>query len=363
MTIPIVVRFSKKRDIEMLEYLPWSKATNENCLNKYKNGLFSVVDIELGGECNYNCVYCDSPDRNKLCTFSIDELDKYLLFNNFDWVYVCGLGEPTYKSNYDMLLKLLTLCAKHNLRCSMFTNLSNLTSELAEFIQDGILHIFYKYDSNNSQIIRALYGTKETKVQLNNIKQLKKLTHLENGMTNIAASIVPTRLNMNFVLPIVEECLNNNIFPLIGELELSGKGQMNYENLCLNQDELCQIKDKVENLWGERYSIPICPAVISGIHFNYNNFITVDEFSGLSCHWFWLEEPRTKKIIQLNHNTTTDEITNTILNYRDSCLPNVEKFLHSNDKIGIAFGGCGGDAHTIFREYLTYHRTRINDLS
>ncbi len=52
----------------MLEYLPWSKKVLAENLQIYSEGRFLCLDIELGGECNYHCVYCDSPDRGKCCT-------------------------------------------------------------------------------------------------------------------------------------------------------------------------------------------------------------------------------------------------------------------------------------------------------
>ena len=47
--------------IIMWEYLPWAQSTLEKALKKYTRGIFSILDVELGGECNYHCVYCDSP--------------------------------------------------------------------------------------------------------------------------------------------------------------------------------------------------------------------------------------------------------------------------------------------------------------
>lgn len=41
-------------------------------MEKYSRRIFSILDVELGGECNYHCVYCDSPDRNKKCKIPID---------------------------------------------------------------------------------------------------------------------------------------------------------------------------------------------------------------------------------------------------------------------------------------------------
>lgn len=340
----------------MLEYLPWANKTHDLCLKKYKSGKFSCLDIELGGECNYHCAYCDSPDRKKTCSIDIIELERLIEVGQFDWVYVCGLGEPTFNGNYSKLISILQLCKKYNLRCSTFSNLSIFNKEIIEFIEAGVLHILFKYDSNNVGMVRALYGMHNVKEQLSNIKKAMHYVRVQSGMTNFAASIVPTQLNRDCILPIVEECVNAGVFPLLGELEASGKGQTNYENLWLNKEELTQIKASIDHMLGYEYTIPICPAVISGIHFSHDSHITVDSFTGLSCHWFWLKEPETKTLMRFNSSILLESIESTILNYRDACLPFVNNYFKSNDNVGLAFGGCGGNIQSIFVQYLSNHR-------
>lgn len=342
----------------MFEYLPWSNETHRECLKKYLNGTFSCLDIELGGCCNYHCVYCDSPDRKKQCNISFKDMERIISEGNFDWVFICGLGEPTFKENYQNLLVLLGYCKKYNMKCSVFSNFSNLTKELLEYIDAGILHVLYKYDSFDVNTIKMIYGTKKAKEQIENIKLAKSYVRTNDEHTNFAASIVPTKLNKDFIIPIVEECLESRIFPLIGELELSGKGQINYENLSLEKEELLEIKENVEKIIGKQYDIPICPSIISGIHFNSNGNITVDEYTGLSCHWFWLEEPKVKTLLTTNEHTSLYQIQNAIFTYRDSQLYKIEDYLKSLNKVGLAFGGCGGDVNKIFTQYLEHYYRR-----
>lgn len=343
----------------MLEYLPWSKEIHEKCLEKYGRGIFSCLDIELGGECNYHCAYCDSPDREKVCTIKIEGLECLIQTNQFDWVYVCGLGEPTFNGNYEKFIAILNLCEKYNLHCSTFSNLSTLNNELIKYIESDILHILFKYDSNNRDMVRTLYGTDHIKEQLNNIKKAAQYVLNKNDTTNLAASIVPTQLNKDEIISIVEECLNAGIFPLLGELELSGKGQTNYENLWLNKDELFQIKEKVDRMWGGKYAIPICPSVISGIHINYDSKITVDDFSGLSCHWFWLKEPKTKTLLNFDDTADLKKIEEAIMSYRDKQITHVRDYFKGNEDVGLAFGGCGGNVRQIFEQYMANHKGQL----
>ena len=150
----------------MLEYLPWSTEVNESCHQDYLNGKLSILDIELGGQCNYQCKYCDSPNRKKKCSISIDQIEK--LFNEYPsikWVFVCGLGEPTANGNLEILLKILELCEKYQAKCSMFTNLSTLTKETEKYISKGILNLLFKYDSIDTNIVERLYGAKNVNKQ------------------------------------------------------------------------------------------------------------------------------------------------------------------------------------------------------
>lgn len=339
----------------MIEYLPWSKKERAACLEIYKNGQFSILDIELGGECNYNCVYCDSPDRNKDCLISIDQIEQFMQKGKFRWVYICGLGEPTFNKNYKLLIDILHLCEKYGLQCSIFSNVSLLSEELKEYIKKRILFILFKYDTQCSSRVKTLYGTRRPNNQLEVINELKSLVYFENGTTNIAASIVPTQLNYNEISNIVEDCINAHIFPLLGELELSRKGQTNYENLSLNKEELIDLKVDIEKKCGSEYMIPVCPAVISGIHINNNSDITVDSFSGLSCHWFWLQEPKTDVLTHLGKGTDPQIVTKKIFDYRSKRFEDVSTYLHSYTGIGSAFGGCGGDVESLFNEYLRIH--------
>ena len=346
----------------MIEYLPWSKAIYQESLELYKSGIFTSLDIELGGECNFHCIYCDSPQYDQKCKIPMEVIDKYLSSGKIRWVYICGLGEPTFNGNYNRLLSLLKSCAQYGVRCSIFSNLSNLTPEIMHYIREGILHVQFKYDTQDATLVKKLYGTQSPSLQLSNIAAIKQLVKCNGQTTNIAASIVPTRLNYNNVLSVVEECLNANIYPLLGELECSGMGQVNYEELSLHPEEALQLKESVEQLTGEAYEIPVCPSVISGIHIDSSGRITTDKKTGLSCHWFWLDEPQTIQLMHCSDHNDINSIAEIICNYRDGCIDNVRNFLEQGEHVGMAFGGCGGDVTKIFQQYVQSHRRGKYDL-
>lgn len=351
------ISFHNERCVDnLIEYLPWSQKVYRDCLERYEKGLFSSLDIELGGECNFHCIYCDSPEYEKKCQIPMERIDEYLSSGMIRWVYICGLGEPTFHNNHVRLLSLLKSCKRYGVRCSIFSNLSNLTPELIQYILDGVLHIQFKYDTRNEALVKTLYGTQAPAGQLRNIDRIKQLVNSDGYTTNLAASIVPTKLNLHSILPIVEECLESNIYPLLGELECSGMGMANYEKLCLHTEEALQLKEAVEKLCADAYEIPVCPSVISGIHIDYSGHVTVDKKTGLSCHWFWLDEPQTIQLVHCRDYTKIDSIGRDILAYRNGCMDNVVDFLKKGEHVGMAFGGCGGDVTKLFRQYVQSHR-------
>lgn len=334
----------------MIEYLPWSKRLLEESIASYKNGLFPILDLELGGGCNLNCIYCDSPDRTKKFS-SMNEVKAFIQSGCFTWIFICGLGEPTFAENKVSLLGILELCKKHGVKCSMFTNLLDFNDELFNYIKDDVLYVMFKLDSFKEEKIKRLYGNQKINFEYlqANIKRLVQLTKEKDGYTNVCASIVPTTLNFDELPEIVAFCDRNNIFPLIGDLEDSGKGQNVFSQLKLSDDQLKEVKD----LFEEDYMIPICPSVLCGIHILHDGTVALDESTGLSCHWFWLTEPHIYQMKRVSEFSSHSEIMQEIISYRRDKIPEVRKQIEGLDN--LVFGGCGGDIKTLLEVYVELH--------
>lgn len=331
----------------MIEYLPWSQKVLGESISSYKKGMFPILDLELGGGCNLNCIYCDSPDRTKNF-ISMNEVKELIQSDNFTWVFICGLGEPTFSENKEYLLDILELCRNHRVKCSMFTNLLNFDDRLFEYVKANVLYVMFKLDSFKEEKIKKLYGNQKISAERlqSNIKKLIGLAKEEDGYTNICASIVPTTLNFDELPDIITFCKDNNIFPLIGDLEDSGRGQDVYLELKLSDDQLKKIKE----LFDEDYSIPICPSVLCGIHILYDGTVALDKSTGLSCHWFWLTEPCVYRMKKVYEYTSFNEITDEILSYRNDRIPEVKKLIEGLDN--LVFGGCGGDVKILLEKYV-----------
>lgn len=338
----------------MVEYEPWSTNVINESIIKYKNRELSMLDIELSGVCNYKCIYCDSPDKSVVCKIPFERVDEILQTDKVTWVFVCGLGEPTVAKNYEHLIKLLDSCKRNNVKCSVFTNLSNLTSELEEYIKHDVLYLLFKYDSSDEKVINDIYSPTSAKAQVNNIKKIEKLVRIKGDTTNLAASIVPTRLNRGEITKIVEHCLSAGIFPFVGELENSGKAVECYDSLSLSRQELENIKMQIEDKMGCNYILPVCPTVISGIHIDCDSKVVVDKFSGLSCHWFWLEEPESEIVMDFDGEATLENISKKIISIRNRRFDQVVQAADSVQS--LVFGACGGDIKALLHQYIKVHK-------
>lgn len=338
----------------MKEYLPWSEATLQTAIEKYRKGRFSILDIQLGGECNGDCTYCDSPDRNKKCTINFDVLEDLVSKEHrlFDWMFVCGLGEPLFGPNREKFLFLLRLCERYGIKCSIFTNGSLIDDQIISYIKKGVLFLMIKMDSFSINELETLYGATIAKKNIVAINSLFKLTELyESDFCHIGASIVPTKVNVNEIPSIVEKCLSKSFFPLIAELECSGRSKGDkFKKLHLSRDEHIALKERIEQMMGEKYHVPVCPAVIAGIHITNDGMISVDAKSGLSCPWFWLSDMPDHKLCSINEINSFADAEKRIMAYRNAKYRELIEITKKVDD--YPFGGCGGNIKGLLEEYI-----------
>ncbi len=334
----------------MYEYAPWATDVLERILSISSESL-PILDLQFGGACNLNCIYCDTPKYKYPCLLDLEAIEKIICNGNIQWVYACGLGEPTVKGGNGYAFKrVLAMCKANSAKVSVFSNMVDLDDELLQYIDDGTLHVLFKLDSFRPDVMNYLYGVDRSKTILQNYERLKEVIHIKDGTTNLGASIVPNAKNQEEVYKIVDFCMEYGIYPLLGQLENAGKCASIFDELKVDDNELLALRQYIKNTYGTDYQMPICPATIAGIHITNTNKVIVDEKTGLSCGWFWLDEP---KMIEIGNiiDMSSKEVTSKIIAYRKSKFADVvsiEKSLKANP-----FGGCGGDAKALLQQYIS----------
>lgn len=332
----------------MYEYVPWSESTLNRIIQKSSTTM-PILDVQLGGACNLKCRYCDTPKYGTPCRVNVDAIEKIISTGNIEWIYICGLGEPTAIGNVQTFKKILAVSKKHNVKVSAFSNVVNLDNEILEYIECGILHILFKLDTCNREKMKFLYGADKFDEIIQSYAMLSQVIRHENGTTNLGASNVPTKVNSEDVYEIIDFCMEWGIYPLLGQLEDAGNCMQIFNELKLEPEALLNYSTYIKEKYAVDYKIPVCPATISAIHVTNENDVIVDERTGLSCSWFWLGEPKMIKIANIAEHSP-EEITRRIIEYRKSRFDNVisiEKSLKPNP-----IGGCGGDAKELLKKYI-----------
>lgn len=362
-------------------YMPWLPERTAFAMQHAREGLY-MLDVQLGSTCNAMCPRCDSAchgrnepadlDLDALCALA-SEIDYQCFTRHADHLnlpggrnmgFICGLGEPTAEPNLRKLKEILSRTEDDDFSWSIFTNGLCWDEELVDYLRAGRLHIMLQYNSCRPDLVAKMLGVSperaaehlSNRVRFQNLAMALSQWHQErtgSHLTNIAASIVPERSNMDEIVALFGQCLCYDIFPLIGELENAGSAKGNYyEAHRLSNEELRILREKIEQQYGVKYETPICPATIGAIHINNRNIVTVDKFTGLSCGWFGLGEPEVHEIGDIRE-MSYDDINRAILDYRESRISAVRAALNGYPR--SVFGGCGGNAQKLLAEYIALY--------
>lgn len=240
------------------------------------------------------------------------------------------------------------------MKCSIFTNGSQIDEVILDYVRDGILYPIIKIDTFSLEQSTALYGTKDAQKNLDAIERLFEVAcNMDVGYCPVGASIVPTAKNLNEMVSIVQRCFENNVFPLLGQLEYAGNAISEYDALLLTREELLKLKADISEAIGEEYKVPICPSVIAGIHITNDGFVSADKKSGLSCSWFWLETPQTIQLCGINVIESFEEADRAVMRFRTSVIEQMAVLTEQIEE--HPFGGCGGNVRDLARAYVELH--------
>jgi MoaA/NifB/PqqE/SkfB family radical SAM enzyme len=339
-----------------ITYYPWSEEVLNECINDYLQGKLPTIDLDLTARCTKcSCIYCDSipsvGKKNPL-ELTLSETIQFLKeAKEFGakWIYVCGLGEPFEDTRF---FDIVAYSRKLDINFSVFTNAQFITKEVAKLLHEHNVFLIIKLDTFDEQTFdRILGGKGRAKRIYQAIEYLLEVGYTQNNKnksTDLAFSIVPTRLNLSTIPDVIAFAKEHNIFPSIGELEFSGRAKIPsiYEELRLSYNEIKHLKNVVEEMLWPDYKRPICPAILTGIHINNIGDCVVDKATGLVCKWFLLREPRIKIIGNIRR---CDLLTlfNRVKKYRQECFTHRE-IIHKHE-IDYIFGGCGGNPRDVIK--------------
>lgn len=342
----------------MITYYPWSEKVLEGCLSGHDRGELYTVDLELTAKCTQaSCIYCDSrPEvgRRHANELNLRETTKLLTDAKklgLKWIYACGLGEPLEDVRFKRLVETIS---KLDARLSLFTNGILIDKDKAKRLCDNRVCLILKLDTFEEETFDRILGKKGAAKKVYDALELLLDVgygkRSENGCTDLALSIVPTRLNIHNIGNVIKFAKENNIFPSVGELEQAGRtleGTI-YHDLALNDEEMFALKKEVESLLWKGYTRPICPTIITGIHIDNVGNCVVDLETGLNCKWFLLGEPA----VRIIGNVRKDELATmfqAVKEYRKKCFDRNGNGVQRCESVDYVFGGCGGSPRRIIQ--------------
>lgn len=342
----------------MITYYPWSKKVLEECLSGHDRGELYTLDLELTAKCTKaSCIYCDSrPEvgRRHINELNLRETTKLLTDAKklgLKWIYTCGLGEPLEDIRFRGLIETIT---EIGVRLSLFTNGILINKQKAKWLYENRVCLILKLDTFREETFDRILGKKGVAQKIYSALDMlldagyAKLD--ENGSTDLALSIVPTRLNFHDLADVITFAKENNVFPSVGELEQAGRTLegTTYKDLSIDQAEMLALKEQVENLLWKNYTRPICPTIITGVHIDNVGNCVVDSDTGLNCKWFLLREPAVRIIGNIRKDDLM-AIFQAVKEYRRKCFKNNGDGVRQCESVDYVFGGCGGSPRKIIQ--------------
>jgi MoaA/NifB/PqqE/SkfB family radical SAM enzyme len=339
----------------MLRYLPWSENILQEALESYVKGNIPTLCLDLTAKCSLgSCLYCDSevgaPNSNELKLAEIEKLILDLKKHGLMWVFICGLGEPREDPSF---LEVLRLLKENQVRTSFFTNGLFFEEDDIGLLAKCDANILVKLDSFDAEVFDKLLGRRGAAKRIYDfvgkllIAGFPKVNEREE--TNLAFSIVPTRLNIATIPEVVEFCKEHNIFPCIGEMEYANKAIRNWDILSVSNEELRRLLQEVSVVLGYEYERGLCQGIIPSLHVNNVGKCVVESETGLSCGWF-LQKDVTYKVVGDIRKMDIKSIINNATEYRLRRLPRVEDLLRIDAT--ISFGG-GANPNKWYNDYVT----------
>jgi MoaA/NifB/PqqE/SkfB family radical SAM enzyme len=337
------------KDNPPVMYEPWSSKVIERSIDKFANGYLPTLNIELSAKCNHkSCIYCDTQvgfsNQNELSFDQLRSVVDEAKGIGIEWVYICGLGEPT---NDEKFFKLIEYLHEKNIKISIFSNGIGYTKDEIKKLKHNEVNLVLKLDSFNEQIFDSLLGKQgSAKCIYKTLALLLEVGYAErneNNLTDLAFSIVPTKINLHDIPNIIEYCKQNNIFPSVGELECSGKAKESFYKLSPSREELINLKIKIDNILDYNYKKPICPSAITGLHITNLGRYVIDEKTGLSCSWYSLKEPTYLEIGRAGDDMKL--VLDRMIKYRMKKWDDMGDLIKNHPP--HIFGGCGGDIKTL----------------
>lgn len=220
----------------------------EEVARAMKTNRMLLLDLDLPGRCDLNCMYCDrSQDRrnSKRKEMTHDERKSVIAEASAlgcRTIEIPGAGEPLLDVGF---MDYVKTAAERRLVPVIFTNGTQITSEGAAALHALGASVILKFNSTNRDVQDQLTGTHGFGTRSETA--LRTLMHAgfnSSDPTRLGVDMVITRLNKDDVLEVLRLCRRNNIFPYLAPLIPRGEA-LRYD-LVLSKSETARVLELVQ---------------------------------------------------------------------------------------------------------------------
>ncbi|MGT9147114.1 radical SAM protein [Enterococcus devriesei] len=203
---------------------------------------FQSVSLDITYKCNLRCKHCFNSSGEFLggelndsqILKIIDEISKYQV----ESICLCG-GEPFYR--FDLLLSVAKLIKKNSPKTfiSMVSNgilwTNKKAKELSEAGLDVVQFSLDGFTNESYDFVRQSHG-KLSKV-------FDAIKYAQDAGLDVMLSSLPHKKNFNQIQSMIEFCIANNIVEFrMQPLMPLGRGDLNFNELCLSDSEYQQVQ-------------------------------------------------------------------------------------------------------------------------
>jgi len=208
------------------------------------------IDIELTKQCNLECIHCSARGGQKTLNHELflNEIEKILGEAKSLGLRTIGLtgGEPFLCKR--KLMKIIDFCNDElKIPIHIHTNGILVSNEDAKKISDSV-----------NEITVALYGLNAethdsvTRVPGSMQSTMKGLERLLHAGANVSVYIVPMKVNIHEIIPLIENVSERGIKRIrILSISPTGRAIAKFDEMTLSNDELAWLNRELENVQSE----------------------------------------------------------------------------------------------------------------
>ena len=218
--------------LENLAYLAENEVVRDiNDFSEYQE-MPIRIDWDITNRCNLKCKHCcvsaDFQNHDLEQEALLEVAEKIVSLNPV--VIVISGGEPLVRKDFREIIT--TIKKKYQGKLFLMTNAVLIDGEMARFIAENFSSVSVSLDGVDEETCSTIRGKGVYAITIAGIRQL-----LEEGMTQISASMVITKTTYKYKYRFIDMCREMHIEPFLRSLSLVGRAEVKMQDMIPSEQE------------------------------------------------------------------------------------------------------------------------------